>query len=144
MSQPLLGSVNLYIIKDDKLLLGRRKNTGWMDGSLCPFGGHIEPGETPRAALTREIQEELGVTIQPDDLEFLCVAARGSDTAEYVAYEFIVRDAGYNFKNNEPQKCSELVWADLDNLPDDIVSDFREIIDASLLGNEKYLEIGYA
>jgi 8-oxo-dGTP diphosphatase len=30
-------------------------------------GGKIEPGESPRAALIRELQEELSITVQPDD-----------------------------------------------------------------------------
>jgi 8-oxo-dGTP diphosphatase len=143
MSQPLLGSINLYALKDNKLLLGRRANTGWMDGYLCPPGGHVEPGETPTAALIREMQEELGVTLDPKDFEFLSVAARQSNNAEYVAYEFILRDKDYDFVNNEENKCSELIWAALDNLPDDIIPHFREVIDQCLLGDKKYLELGY-
>ena len=32
-------------------------------------GGKIEPGESPEAALVRELREELGVTVAPDALE---------------------------------------------------------------------------
>lgn len=28
------------------------------------FGGHIEPGETPEEALVREVEEELGITLE--------------------------------------------------------------------------------
>lgn len=143
MSQPLLGSVNVFVIRGNKLLLGRRANTGWMDGYLCPTGGHVEPNETPRIALVREISEELGTQVRIDDLEFLCVAARKSAAAEYVAYEFVVRDKDYTFVNNEKHKCSELVWVDLDALPDDIIPDFREIVENAILGDQTYFEIGY-
>jgi 8-oxo-dGTP diphosphatase len=32
-------------------------------------GGKIEPGESPEAALVRELREELGVTVLPEHLE---------------------------------------------------------------------------
>jgi isopentenyldiphosphate isomerase len=34
------------------------------------FGGHMMPGEEYRAAGVRELEEELGLRIHPDDLEF--------------------------------------------------------------------------
>lgn len=143
MSHVVLPSVNVYIIAGNKLLLGRRVNTGWMDGMLCPPGGHVEKGETPSAAIIREIKEELGVEVQSSDLEFVCVAARNNSPTEYVAYEFAIRDKDYAFHNAEPTKCSELVWADLDDLPSDIIKDFESVIHASILGKDNYLELGY-
>ncbi len=93
--------------------------------------------------MIREIKEELGVDVQPSDLEFLCVAARNNNPHEYVAYEFALKDSSYNFKNTEPEKCSELVWVDVNDLPDNIIDHFKLIIQKSLIGSEPYLELGY-
>lgn len=136
-------SVNIFVINGNKVLLGRRANTGWMDGHLCPPGGHVEEGETPLIAAAREIEEELGVKIDPKDLEFACVAARNTSPIEYVAYEFIIRDKDYSFVNAEPEKCSDLVWVELDKLPSDIVDHFKQIIDQGIIGQRTYLEVGY-
>ena len=136
-------SVNVCIIKDGKILLSRRANTGWLDGHLCAPGGHVEKGETPTVAILREIQEELGTTVSKDDLEFWCVAVRNSTPIEYVAYGFIIRDKDYEFKNAEPEKCSELTWVDPHTLPEDVIPDFRVMVEEGLVGGKKYLEIGW-
>lgn len=143
MKHLVVPSVNVYIIRDGKVLLSRRANTGWLDGHLCAPGGHVEKGETPLIAMQREIKEELGTKVAANDLEFVCVAARNSSPAEYVAYEFVLRDKNYPFHNAEPSKCSELVWADLNNLPSELIPDFRDIIDQGILGKKYYLELGY-
>jgi 8-oxo-dGTP diphosphatase len=143
MKHLVAPSVNVFVIKDRQVMLSRRANTGWMDGQLCAPGGHVKIGEAPLSAIVREIKEELGVTVEANDLEFLCVAARNASPTEYVAYEFVIRSAAYDFFNAEPEKCSELVWVDLDNLPVDIIPDFREIIDRALIDNQKFLQIGY-
>jgi ADP-ribose pyrophosphatase YjhB (NUDIX family) len=136
-------SVNVFIIKDDKVLLGRRSNTGWMDGYLCPPGGHVEKGETPTIAIQREIEEELGVVVDPKDIEFVCVAARNNSPTEYVAYEFVIRDKDYVFTNAELEKCSELIWISMNDLPEDIIDDFRQVIEQGIVGGQAYLELGY-
>lgn len=144
MKHLLIPTVNVFIINGSKLLLGRRANTGWMDGYLCPPGGHIETGETPVVAALREIKEELGVTVRPEDLTFACVAVRNTQAGETVAFEFIIRDKQYNYANAEPEKCSELVWVDLANLDSyDIVDQFKQIIERGIIKQQPYLEIGY-
>lgn len=143
MSHLIVPTINIFILKGTKVLLGRRANTGWMDGSLCPPGGHVEKGETPLIAAVREINEELGTTVDPNDLEFICVATRNAAPNEYVAYEFVLHEKEYEFTNAEPEKCSELVWVEIENLPNDVIDHFRQVIERSIVGDEKYLELGY-
>lgn len=114
-----------------------------MDGSLCIPGGHVEDNETPRQAAIRELKEELGVSISVDDLEFLCVAARDKDPDAYVAYEFILKDKDLDYLNCEPDKCAELVWIDIDNLPGDVIPAFADIINNAIVDDKKYLELKY-
>ena len=143
MSHLIAPSVNIFVINNTKVLLGRRTNTGWMDGFLCPPGGHVGKGETPILAALREIKEELGVNVELSDLKFACVAARNTSPTEYVAYEFIIRDKNYKFENVEPEKCSELVWVEINNLPHDVIDHFVQIINKGIIGKSSYLEIGY-
>ena len=56
-----LGAYGL-ILKDNKILL-INKSGGPYDGKLDLPGGTIEWGETPEAALIRELEEEVGINI---------------------------------------------------------------------------------
>lgn len=143
MKHLVIPTVNVFVVNGSKVLLSRRANTGWMDGYLCPPGGHVELGETPAMAMIREIQEELGVTVKQEDLEFACVAARNTPAGEAVAYEFIIRDKDYTFTNAEPEKCSELVWIDPGNPPNDVIDQFQHILKHGIMGQQPYLEVGY-
>lgn len=49
------------IIRDDQVLLTRISERGYHSGSWTLPGGGINHGESPRAALEREVQEECGV-----------------------------------------------------------------------------------
>ena len=49
------------IRNDRKILIAQRKPTGRHPGKWEFPGGKVEPGETPRAALRRELREELGI-----------------------------------------------------------------------------------
>ena len=58
----LIEVVAAVIMEGDRVLLCQRNDGGHLP-LLWEFpGGKIEPGETPREALLRELQEELGVT----------------------------------------------------------------------------------
>lgn len=43
-------------------------------------GGKVEPGEAPEAALVRELQEELGVTVAPESLIPLTFSSASRET----------------------------------------------------------------
>jgi 8-oxo-dGTP diphosphatase len=50
------------LIESGKVLLSRRKQGSHLEGMWEFPGGKAEPGEDPRAALRRELEEELGIT----------------------------------------------------------------------------------
>jgi 8-oxo-dGTP diphosphatase len=43
------------------VVLIKKRRPDWQAGYFNAVGGHIEPGETPEAALRREFEEETGV-----------------------------------------------------------------------------------
>ena len=60
--------VAVILRRDDQLLLCHRApSRRWYPGVWDFAGGHVEPGETPGAALRREVAEELGATLTAVD-----------------------------------------------------------------------------
>jgi len=51
--------------RDGRVLLQRRAPGKAMAGLWEFPGGKVEPGETPEAALVRELDEELGIAVDP-------------------------------------------------------------------------------
>jgi 8-oxo-dGTP diphosphatase len=123
--RPHVG-VHLILTTDSKVLLLRRTGTGFADGSWSVPGGCLDDGETLPAAAAREAREETGVTIDPADLAFahLCHHA-DPDGQHRVGVFFAARRWDGEPVNAEPDKCSEIGWHSLDNLPADTVSYIR-------------------
>lgn len=71
--------VHLLIESGDSLLLLRRAGTGRFDGCWAPPGGHLEAGESPRAAALRETLEELGLELHGEQLRAVGLMYYGSD-----------------------------------------------------------------
>lgn len=59
---PVLGGASGLIVHDGKVLLIRRGKEPYKDHWSLPGGG-VEPGETIREAVTREVLEETGLEV---------------------------------------------------------------------------------
>ncbi|GGP88276.1 NUDIX hydrolase [Saccharothrix coeruleofusca] len=103
---------------DGRVLLMRRAGSGYADGQLGLPAGHVDLGETPTDCAVREIAEELGVGLDPRELVPSGTMFRRS-LEPRVDLFFVARAWTGNPEIREPHKCTELVWADPENLPDD-------------------------
>ena len=64
----LKTSAGILIVHQDKLLLAHSTNSPWWRSYTPPKGG-IEKGETSEEAASREVYEEVGIFIHPDQLD---------------------------------------------------------------------------
>jgi len=120
-------SVYILFVKDGKILMLRRANTGWGDGNYSLVAGHADGNEALTAATAREAKEESGATIAPEDLRLKVVMHR-IDDREQVDFFFEVAKWTGDITNMEPEKCDDLSWFPLDTLPDNTIPYIREAI----------------
>ena len=142
----LIPEVFLFLIKDGKILLSRRFQTGYEDGNYGLPAGHGEDRETMREGVVREAQEEIALEIKPDDLDFALVQHRwcpdvGNPHAR-VGFYFVPRSWNGNPFNNEPDKCDDLQWFSFDALPTNTIGHVRAAISAYREGL-KYAEYNW-
>jgi len=69
MPDTLLVVAAVLINEKNEVLLAQRPKGKMMEGAWEFPGGKVEPGESPEAALIREIREELGIELAQEDLE---------------------------------------------------------------------------
>ena len=99
----LYGAVYLLFVRDGKILLLRRANTGYEDGKYSLVAGHADGGEFMTRAAVREAKEEAGVDIDPADLTMKLVMHRLSDR-EYADFFFEIKKWSGEPQNMEPER----------------------------------------
>ena len=109
-------TVHIFLFREEKVLLLRRFNTGYEDGNYSVPAGHVEQGETITQAAIREVKEEIGVEVQPADLQVVGVIQRKSND-ERVDFFLTASKWTGEPANLEKDKSDELIWSHLDKLP---------------------------
>ncbi|WP_234371067.1 NUDIX domain-containing protein [Streptomyces sp. XY431] len=119
----LVVGVHLVLTETDRVLLGRRRNTRYAAGLWHLPAGHMERGEPVTRSMTREAEEELGITIAEDDLLLVHTLHHLDADDGRSRLQLFFRPTRYDgrLRNAEPHKCGELRWWPLDGLPDDTV-----------------------
>jgi len=124
-----IGSSYLILIKDDTILLIRRANTGFMDGYYGLPAGHLDGNETAREGGAREIKEEIGIDIDPLDLEVVHIMHRKAEKDERIDFFMTTEKYTGEITNCEPEKCDDLKWFPINNLPTNIIPYIKEAIE---------------
>jgi 8-oxo-dGTP diphosphatase len=127
-----------------QVLLGRKK-TGFGAGKWVGLGGHVEDGEKPVMAAVREVEEESGLIVRPDELAhmatitFLFPARPAWDqTADVFATATYL---------GEPAESGEIAprWFAVDGLPlDGMWDDARYWLPLVLAGRHVTAEVTFA
>ncbi|MFZ5445807.1 MAG: nucleotide triphosphate diphosphatase NUDT15 [Myxococcota bacterium] len=114
MERPRVG-IGVLVLKDGKLLLGRRRGAHGA-GEYASPGGHLEHLEAFEACIRREVREETGLEIGPPRflrvLNFTAWAPK-----HYVDLSFVADWVSGEPEVREPDKVERWDWYPLDALP---------------------------
>lgn len=120
-------AVYLFLIKDEKILLSRRFKTGWQDGNYGLPSGHVEAGEGMVDALLRETKEETGVILKQEDVNLVHTMQRNNI---YIDLFFTAKNWFGEPQIMEKEKCDDMQWFPLTNLPENMVPSVRFAIES--------------
>lgn len=123
----LVVAVYLVPIESDRVLLARRKNTGYADGMYSLVAGHVESGETLTVAMIREAREEAGISIEASELT---LAHTLIGPAKAVSTSSLPCRWGGVIEIREPDKCDDLSWFRLRDLPGTTLPYIRQAIES--------------
>lgn len=123
------AAVGLLLMKEEKILLLRRFNTGWEDGNYSLISGHLDGNESVTATMIREAKEEVDITIKKEDMRVIHTIHRRSADFEYIDFFIVASNWEGEPKVMEPDKCDDLRWFSVNALPDNIVPRIKELIE---------------
>ncbi|EKD65409.1 MAG: hypothetical protein ACD_50C00096G0003 [uncultured bacterium] len=123
-------AVYLLLIKNDKILLLRRFNTGWKDGKYTLVSGHLEGNEAIKQAMMREAKEESGISLNAKDLNVIHIMHRKSnDNFEYIDFFLTSNKWKGQPRITESDKCDDMNWFPLKNLPKNTLPHIKQGIE---------------
>src|ERR1700733_4225750 len=108
----LKSAAHLFLVRNDKILLLRRFNTGYEDGNYSVPAGHLDGGESVTKAMEREALEEAGIGLQSATVVHVMHRV-GKEfgtygpQAERVDFFLVATRFEGEPINKEPQKCDD-------------------------------------
>lgn len=115
LQKPKVG-VGIFILKNGKVLLGKRKGSHG-EGEYAFPGGHLEYMESFEDCVRRELAEECGVEVENINFHFV------ANVTKYAPKHYVHIGLMTDWKSGEPKilepnRCESWDWYDLDDLPD--------------------------
>jgi 8-oxo-dGTP pyrophosphatase MutT (NUDIX family) len=144
----VVSAVHLILVRDGEVLLLRRFNTGYEDGNYSVPAGHLDGQERASAAMAREAYEEAGLVIPANQLNVVHVMHRWVPVGDAGSGDermdlFLSADRWRGTPRiMEPDRCDDLSWHPLDNLPSNTIGYVHAGLQAHLKGIA-YSEFGW-
>ena len=139
MTQAIRVGVGVMIIDDNKILLGHRVeksiDTGGIYEPDCWTlpGGKQEYEETIYEAAIRECKEETNLDIS--ELRVFTASDSFQPDRHYVTINFITNNYSGELQIMEPDKIDKWEWFDINDLPSNIYSPSKHMIDEYIKKN---------
>ena len=126
MITPIVFIMLIRTIDNKKqIYLQLKKSTGlW----TLP-GGHLEDGETSKAATVRETEEEIGVDINRNDLRLRYIAQIKDAIGQRVIFFHETSSWRGEPYNKEPEKCDDVNWFNVDDLPENMNANTKRCLE---------------
>ena len=147
-SRHQLTPVSYVIFRlEEFVLLQLRRGTGYLDGYWATAAaGHVEADESAQEAACREVLEELGISINGNDLVPLVTIHRRQELGETTEgrVDFFYQCTAWP---SEPQlmeqdKASDLKWFHLDDLPTPVVPHEFHVLESLRSGMPAIVSLG--
>lgn len=114
-NRPKVG-VGVIVIKNGKILLGKRINAHGEGTWSCP-GGHLEFNESWEDCATRETMEETGIAIKNIRFGTATNDIFEAEEKHYITIFMIAEYDSGTVQIMEPDKCEKWEWFEWDRLP---------------------------
>jgi 8-oxo-dGTP diphosphatase len=122
MQTPLAATAHLLLLRGDEILLLRRLDRAGEEGPYELLAGHLDGGETVTQAAMRSAFEEVGVMLSADQLRVVGVMHRLCEdehlpAGERIDFFLVASEWSEEPRNRQPERCCELRWFGLGELP---------------------------
>lgn len=114
-NRPKVG-VGVIVIKNNKVLLGKRRNSHG-DGTWSFPDGHLEYDESWEDCASRETMEETGITIKNLRFDTATNDVFKNEEKHYITLYMICEHDSGKVRNMEPEKCEKWEWFKWNELP---------------------------
>lgn len=113
-----VGVGALMVNQNNQLFLAKRGTACKNERGLWEFpGGAVEFGETLEIALIREMKEEFGIDISVLSLLDVVDHILPDEGQHWISPTYICKIINGSPEILEPQKCSQIKWFDIDEIP---------------------------
>jgi 8-oxo-dGTP diphosphatase len=122
MSKKIIDCVAFILIKENKMLVEKRKLTKRIDpGKVCIPSGGVEKGETPEQAVKREVKEEFSIDIKK--ASFIGSLVYPCPEVDFLIKYFVIKEWEGEIENLEADKIFwiEISEGKVDVWPDKVI-----------------------
>ncbi len=141
--RPYIASYIIFRNPKGEVAFLKRTGDRWMSGHYSLPAGKVEHDESFIACAVREVEEEVGVNIQPQDLEYKAAVHRYTEDPQgnnWIDVFFEASNWEGELINAEPEAHSELAWFLPESLPKNTVPNVQEVL-KRIRSGETYIEL---